>query len=52
MAAPKRTSKKPYTPPRLTRYGDLNTLTKGGNKAKTEQGIGTSGNKTKATGVA
>ena len=52
MAAPKRIPKKSYTPPKLTRYGDLKTLTGGQNKAKTEQSSLASGNKTKASGTA
>ncbi len=44
-AEPRR--KKPYTPPRLKRYGDLRTLT-GGNRARKNEGAGLP--KTKSTG--
>ena len=47
MAAPKRIPKKSYTPPRLTRYGDLKTLTKGQAANKTEQSALNSTHKTK-----
>lgn len=36
MNQPRRQTKKPYTPPRLSRYGDLRTLTGGGTKSKDE----------------
>ncbi len=46
MTTPVRPRKKPYTPPRLRRYGDLRTLTQGNRKTKLE---GT-GVKTKTSG--
>ena len=36
MNKPMHPAKKPYTPPRLRRYGDLRRLTKGGVKQKDE----------------
>ncbi|MBI4638604.1 MAG: lasso RiPP family leader peptide-containing protein [Candidatus Rokubacteria bacterium] len=45
MTRPVEPRKKPYTPPRLRRYGDLRTLTGGARKTKVEAGV-----KTKATG--
>jgi hypothetical protein len=47
MTKPARPNKKPYRPPRLTRFGDLRTLTRGNQKTKTEP----SGMKTKAGGA-
>lgn len=35
-----RASKKPYTSPHLTRYGDLKTLTGGGRRARNESASG------------
>lgn len=39
-------SRKPYRPPRLTRYGDLATLTQGGGGAKRDGGGGAPKTKT------
>lgn len=36
MTKPVRPRKKPYTPPRLRRYGDLRALTQGNANTKTE----------------
>jgi len=36
MTRPVRSTKKPYTPPRLKRYGDLRTLTQGNVRTKRE----------------
>lgn len=46
MTKPVRPRKKPYTPPRLRRYGDLRTLTRGNKSRKTEP----TGVKTKSSG--
>lgn len=43
--------KKPYKAPRLLRYGDFRTLTRGGTKKKDEAGS-ISGPKTRNTGAA
>ncbi|PYM30261.1 MAG: hypothetical protein DMD80_04225 [Candidatus Rokuibacteriota bacterium] len=47
MSKPARPTRKPYRPPRLTRFGDLRTLTRGNMKTRTEP----SGMKTKAGGA-
>lgn len=36
MTTAGRPAKKPYTPPRLRRYGDLRTLTRGNKRTKLE----------------
>lgn len=36
MDKPRRPPKKPWSPPRLRRYGDLRTLTRGGTKPRDE----------------
>ena len=47
-----RSSKKPYTAPRLTRYGDLKTLTGGQRRTRNEPNTGPSpGPKTRAGGT-
>jgi len=47
MTKPARPNKKPYRPPRLTRFGDLRTLTRGNQRTKAEP----SGMKTKTGGA-
>jgi len=46
MTKPTRPARKPYRAPRLTRFGDLRTLTRGNNKTKNEP----TGTKTKLGG--
>ena len=46
MTKPPRPRRKPYRAPRLTKFGDLRTLTRGDRKSKTEP----SGVKTKLGG--
>lgn len=50
MDKPRRPPKKPYTAPRLRRYGDLRQLTRGGAQNRSEQNV--AGPKTKTTGGA
>lgn len=47
MTTPRRPPKKPYAAPRLQRYGDLRTLTRGAKSTKVEGGGAA---KTKLTG--